>query len=49
MKRTLWQPLTVGLAALLLALPAYAENTQAPDAAAAPVCLLYTSPSPRDS
>ena len=37
MKRTLWQPLTVGLAALLLALPAYAENTQAPDAAAAPV------------
>lgn len=37
MKRTLWQPLTVGLAALLLALPAYAENTQAPDAAVAPV------------
>ena len=37
MKRTLCQPLTVGLAALLLALPAYAENTQAPDAAAAPV------------
>lgn len=37
MKRTLWQPLTVGLAALLLALPAYAKNTQAPDAAAAPV------------
>ena len=37
MKRTLWQPLTVGLAALLLALPAYAENTQAPDASAAPV------------
>ena len=37
MKRTLWQPLTVGLAALLLALPVYAENTQAPDAAAAPV------------
>ena len=37
MKRTLWQPLTVGLAALLLALPAYAENTQAPDGAAAVV------------
>lgn len=37
MKRTLCQPLTVGLAALLLALPAYAENTQAPDASAAPV------------
>ena len=37
MKRTLWQPLTVGLAAMLLALPVYAENTQAPDAAAAPV------------
>ena len=37
MKRTLCQPLTVGLAALLLALPAYAENTQAPDAAVAPV------------
>lgn len=37
MKRTLWQPLTVGLAALLLALPVYAENTQAPDAAVAPV------------
>ena len=37
MKRTLWQPLTVGLTAMLLALPVYAENTQAPDAAAAPV------------
>lgn len=36
MKRTLWQPLTVGLAALLLALPAYAEETQAPETAAAP-------------
>lgn len=36
MKRTLWQPLTVGLTAMLLALPVYAENTQAPDAAAAP-------------
>ena len=34
MKRTLWQPLTVGLTAMLLALPVYAENTQAPDAAA---------------
>lgn len=33
MKRTLWQPLTVGLAALLLAMPVYAENIQAPDAA----------------
>jgi len=28
MKRTLWQPLTVGLAAMLLALPVYAEETQ---------------------
>ena len=37
MKRTLWQPLTVGLAALLLALPAYAENTSAPDGAATAV------------
>lgn len=36
MKRTLWQPLTVGLAALLLALPAYAEETQALDGAQAP-------------
>ena len=36
MKKTLWQPMAVGLAALLLAMPAYAENTQAPDEAAAP-------------
>ncbi|MGM9569852.1 MAG: outer membrane protein assembly factor [Phascolarctobacterium sp.] len=36
MKRTLWQPLTVGLAALLLALPAYAEETQPLDGAQAP-------------
>ncbi|MDY4919616.1 MAG: BamA/TamA family outer membrane protein [Phascolarctobacterium sp.] len=30
MKRTLWQPLTVGLAAMLMALPVYAEEAQAP-------------------
>lgn len=33
MKRTLWQPLTIGLAALLLAMPVYAENIQGTDAA----------------
>ena len=42
MKRTLWQPLTVGLAAVLLALPAYAENTQAPEMAAAPAAQTTT-------
>ena len=42
MKRTLWQPLTVGLAAVLLALPAYAENTQAPEMAAAPAAQATT-------
>ena len=46
MKRTLWQPLTVGLAALLLALPAYAENTQAPDEAAAPAA--QTAPAQKE-
>ena len=33
-KRRLWQPLTVGLAAVLLAAPVYAEETQAPAAQA---------------
>lgn len=33
-KRRLWQPLTVGLAAMLLAAPVYAEETQAPAAQA---------------
>lgn len=42
MKRTLWQPLTVGLAAVLLTLPAYAENTQAPEMAAAPAAQTTT-------
>ena len=42
MKRTLWQPLTAGLAAVLLALPAYAENTQAPEMAAAPAAQTTT-------
>lgn len=42
MKRTLWQPLTVGLAAVLLALPAYAENTQAPETAAVPAAQATT-------
>ena len=31
-KRRLWQPLTVGLAAMLLAAPVYAEESQAPAA-----------------
>ena len=42
MKRTLWQPLTVGLAAVLLALPAYAENTQTPETAAVPAAQATT-------
>lgn len=33
-RRRLWQPLTVGLAAMLLAAPVYAEETQAPAAQA---------------
>lgn len=33
-KRRLWQPLTVGLAAMLLAAPVYADETQAPAATA---------------
>ena len=33
-KRRLWQPLTVGLAAMLLAAPVYADETQAPAAPA---------------
>ena len=33
-KRRLWQPLTVGLAAMLLAAPVYAEESQAPAATA---------------
>ena len=33
-RRRLWQPLTVGLAAMLLAAPVYAEETQAPAATA---------------
>lgn len=46
MKRTLWQPLTVGLAALLLALPAYAEETQALDGAQAPAA--QTAPAQKE-
>ena len=46
MKKTLWQPMAVGLAALLLAMPAYAENTQAPDEAAAPAA--QTAPAQKE-
>ena len=46
MKRTLWQPLTVGLTAMLLALPVYAENTQAPDEAATPAA--QTAPAQKE-
>ena len=30
MKKTLWQPMAVGVAALLMAMPAYAKNSAAP-------------------
>ena len=46
MKKTLWQPMAVGLAALLLAMPAYAENTQAPDEAATPAA--QTAPAQKE-
>ena len=46
MKKTLWQPMAVGLAALLLAMPVYAENTQAPDEAAAPAA--QTAPAQKE-
>ena len=46
MKKTLWQPMAVGLAALLLAMPVYAENTQAPDEAATPAA--QTAPAQKE-
>ena len=46
-KRRLWQPLTVGLAAVLLAAPVYAEEIQAP-AATAETSVTQTAQQPQE-